>query len=270
MAKRKNNSKWKDPRKDQRSNEELFAATLKGKYDSTEPWDAVRVLRIRGTEEIFELARKSLNSKSPLVRARALDILAQMGSGKPDTERPFMNRSVSLAVRYMDDKSSMVRHSAAWALAHLRTHKAIERLIKARRDRNKNIRHAVAQGLGNPKSRDAIRTLIGLMDDRDKHIRDWATFSLSLTMKKPVDSPAIRKALRKRLDDSFADARAEAIWGLARRRDMQGLQLLLRRLSAKSWSTGDEMAATETLKLSGETPIEELRAGIEDLLARAK
>jgi hypothetical protein len=83
------------------------------------------------------------------------------------------------------------------------------------------------------------------MEDRDKEVRDWATFSISLAWPTPVDSPAIRDALRKRLTDSYSAVRAEAVWGLARRKDLQGLTLLLRRLEAKSWTMGDEIAAAE-------------------------
>src|SRR5437588_9269353 len=99
MGKSKKHTKWREFTKDPRSNEELFAESLKGKYDAESPWDAIRVLRLRGTKEIFDLVKEQLNSKRPLARARALDVLGQLGSGKPDAERPYMKRSVSLAIK---------------------------------------------------------------------------------------------------------------------------------------------------------------------------
>jgi len=108
------------------------------------------------------------------------------------------------------------------------------------------------------------------MEDKDKEVRDWATFSISLySPPPPVDTPAIRRALRKRLTEPYNAARSEAIWGLAQRKDIQGLQLLLRLLEAKSWTMGDEMAAAEILNRTGDIPISQLRAGIGKLIAKS-
>jgi HEAT repeat protein len=226
-------------------------------------------LRKRATKEVFLLAKGNLTSKDPLARARALDILAQLGAGKRDSERPYMKPSVSFAIKAMDDKNATVAHSAAWALAHLRTPKAVGRLIKAKNDRDVRVRHAVAFGLGGPSTNRAVQTLIGLMEDKDKEIRDWATFSMSLGWPTVVDSPLVRAALRKRLKDRCRGARSEAIWGLARRKDKEGLQLLLSRLEGNARSWGDEMAASEALNLSGKVPIKKLRAKLRGLLAEA-
>ena len=273
MSKKKklSNSKWKDPVKDSRTNEELFAASLKGNYDSEKPWHAVRVLRLRGTKEVFVLAKRNLSSQKPLARARALDVLAQLGFalGTSAAERPYMKRSVPLAIKGMEDKNPRVVESAAWALAHLRGPKAVSRLIKAKGHRMPSVRHAVAYVLGGLKSRAAIRTLMELMEDRDKEVRDWATFAISLAWPAPVDSPAIRDALRKRLTDPYTAVRAEAVWGLARRKDLQGLKLLLRRLEAESWTMGDEMAAKETLNRTGKLPTSQLCIGIRNLITKA-
>ena len=63
------------------------------------------------------------------------------------------------------------------------------------------------------------------------------------------------------------DARQEAIWGLARRRDPAWLQVLLDRLDAEYWIQGDEHAATDILDVPSDTPIEDLRTGLRELLA---
>ena len=103
------------------------------------------------------------------------------------------------------------------------------------------------------------------MEDADGEVRDWATFGLGTQCK--ADSPEIREALRKRTEDPYEDARSEAIWSLALRRDQLGLQVLLNRLEAESWVQGDEYAAAEILQIPCDTPIEELRAGLRELLA---
>jgi HEAT repeat protein len=101
------------------------------------------------------------------------------------------------------------------------------------------------------------------MDDVDDEVREWATFELGTQC--DVDTPEIRAALRKRLSDGYEEARNEAIWGVARRNDEQGLGLLLARLDSDHWS-GDEMAAEDILGLKSDVPVEELRHGLRKLL----
>lgn len=52
--------------------------------------------------------------------------------------------------------------------------------------------------------------------------------------------------------------RAEALWGLALRKDRVGLTLLLQRLESGSWASRDELAAQETLGADGNTPATEI------------
>ena len=82
------------------------------------------------------------------------------------------------------------------------------------------------------------------------------------------DSPEIRTALNKRLQDPYEDARREAIWGLARRKDILGLKLLLGHLESESWWGSDEYTAKEVLNLAGNTPVEDLRLGLRRLLTK--
>jgi HEAT repeat protein len=258
-----------DLRNDPRRTDELFAMSLQGDYDDDAPWDAIAALRLRGTLEVFELAKKYAKSEIPKERARALDVLAQLGAGKPDIERPYKEESIAIAIRYSQDPQPLVVHQAVWALAHLGSDEAVTKLINFKKHSDPDIRNAVAFGLAGVAGRDATKTLIELMEDEDDEVRDWATFSLGQGFP-PVDTPEIRTALRKRLDDSFADARAEAIWGLAIRKDPQGLKLLLDRLDGDNWTQGDEIAAEETLDLHDNSHIEQLRVGVRKLLAAAE
>jgi HEAT repeat protein len=249
---------------DPRTTAELFAAALEGEYDDEAPWDAVRALRLRATPEVFELAKKYCQSKNPRARARGLDILAQLGAGKPEAERPYLEESVSMAINLLKDEDSSVVHSAAYALAHLKTDKAVLALIALGHHPDSGVRHAVAYGMGGCTQPEATQTLIELMEDSDEDVRDWATFGLGSLSKE--DSPQIREALRKRLDDPIEDARLEAIWGLAQRKDQLGLKILMERLESESQVDGDVMAAKETLGVYGDMPPEELRNGLRKLL----
>lgn len=252
---------------DPRTDEELFAATLEGDYDDQEPWDAVAALRLRGTDEVFELAKRKLASQEPRLRSRALDVLAQLGARRPESERPFLKESVALAIQHTKDDSQEVVYSAAWALAHLGGDEAVTTLLLMKTNTDSGVRHAVAVGMHGVADPRAIQTLIELMEDDDEEVRDWATFAISGFP--PEDSPEIRTALRKRLQDSYEEARSEAVWGLAVRKDPQGLRILLDRLTSEKWREGDETAAAEALDADYETPVEELRSGIRRLLEGA-
>ena len=248
-----------------KSNEDLFQASLQGGYDDEAAWDAVRVLRLRGTKEVFQLAVRYCRSGVPLERARGLDVLAQLGACKPPLERSHFDESVAIAIEHLHDPAPLVVNSAAWALAHLGGDAAGSALIPMRGNSDPDVRWAVTNVLHGSDRADAIATLIELMDDQNDNVRDWATFALGTQCS--VDSTEIRDALRKRLTDNDEDARAEAIWGLARRRDEQGVRMLIAELGDPEHGRGHEMAAADTLDLPSDASTEELSNGLRKLLA---
>jgi HEAT repeat protein len=246
------------------SSEELFHATLQGDYDDEAAWDAVAALRLRGTQEVFQMAVRYCQSAVPLERARGLDVLAQLGASRPIEERPHFDECVSLAIKFLYDPDSLVLNSAAWALAHLGGESAISALIAMRKNPAPEVRWAVANGLNGSERDDAIATVIELMDDPDDNVRDWATFALGTQCK--ADCAQIREALRKRLNDTYKNVRDEAVWGLAQHKDAQGMRMLVERLSAEHWIAGDEMAAAEILDMPHDAAAQDLLAGLQKLL----
>jgi HEAT repeat protein len=111
---------------DKRTDEELFQATLQEDYEDEAAWDAVGALRMRGTEEVFQLAVRYCQSAVPLERARGLDVLSQLGARKPTSERPHFDECVAIAIAHLSDEEAMVVHSAAWALSHLMSDQAFQ------------------------------------------------------------------------------------------------------------------------------------------------
>lgn len=249
---------------DDQSNEDLFHAGLQGDYEDEAAWDAVAALRLRGTEEVFQLAVQYCRSAVPLERARGLNVLAQLGASRPDSERPHTAERVAIAIEHLRDQDELVVCAASWALAHIGGEASISALTPMRTHANPDVRLAVANGLSGSERPDAIATLMELMDDNNDNVRDWATFGLGTQC--DVDTPEIRVALRKRLGDSYDMARNEAAWGLAQRADPQGIQLLIDRMTAPDWMAGDEMAARKTLGVASDTPVEELVSGLRKLL----
>jgi hypothetical protein len=255
------------PREQVKTATELFADACQGEYDDAGGWAAVSELRLRNTAEIFQFASEHCDSANPRERARALDVLAQLGAGKPISERPWFDDSVSIAIRHLQDEDPLVVRSAAWALAHLADDRAVSALIRLQSHADAEVRWAVAFGVARREQPESARTLMTLMQDTDDEVRNWATFGLGTQCN--GDSPEIRKALRERLDDPFPDARDEAVWGLARRRDRIGLQLLLERLEGDH-GQGDEMAAAECLELDYDTPARELCRALRQALGQRR
>ena len=257
-----------------RTAEELFSASFEGDYDDDVAWEAVHTLRLRDGDEVYQLAVAYARSEMPIHRARALDVLAQLGVRAPLSEHPHFDESVAIAMAHLTDTNPLVVHSAAWAVAHLGGEVATSALVGLRDHIDAGVRLAVAFAMARSERPDAIRTLMNLMEDDDDEVRNWATFGLGnagAIAGPPVrvgtlDSIEIRDSLRKRLSDSFADVRDEAIWGLALRREPAALRLLLDRLDSTEWVKGDEMAAAEVLGLDYKASVEALRTGLRNLL----
>ena len=61
-------------RDDPRTVAELFDAALQGDYDDEDAWDAIRILRLKATPDVLDLALKQSDSPDPKARARGLDV----------------------------------------------------------------------------------------------------------------------------------------------------------------------------------------------------
>jgi HEAT repeat protein len=136
-------------------------------------------------------------------------------------------------------------------------------MLSAKDHPSPDVRLGVARGLIPGDLPETPAVLLLLMKDPDDEVRNWATFSLG--QQTQYDSPEIRSALRECLNDTFEDVREEAIWGLALRRDSQGLQALLYRFESDSWCNGDENAACDILGLR-DANVDELCDGLRALL----
>jgi HEAT repeat protein len=110
-------------------------------------------------------------------------------------------------------------------LGHLRDERAIPGLAGLASNPDEEVRRSVVHGLMGYDDDRAVEALIALSADPSEGVRDWATFALGVQIDR--DTPELRDALAARLDDPNADARAEAIRGLARRRDERALPAAL-------------------------------------------
>jgi HEAT repeat protein len=205
----------------------LFARTLEGEYEDDAPWEAVQALRRMGTRPVFDKAAEWAESAEPLVRARGVDVLAQLGKTAEHPANSFPEESYAAVVKALQREQHLQPlDSALAALGHLDDDRAVPLLAAFRSHGSPEIRFTVACSLGSyPNDALSVANLLAMMEDADGKVRDWATFGLGVLG--DVDSAQIRDALFRRLDDSNEDVREEALVGLAKRHDTRSLPMLI-------------------------------------------
>jgi HEAT repeat protein len=208
--------------------DELFALA-RSAQDEDAYWDAVSALHARGEKRTFELASVLCDSFAAGERCLGADVLGQLGAvpGASPAESEFASAAggVLLALLADEEEEPAVLSSAAVGLGHLRDDRAIPRLVELASHGDEEVRRSVVHGLMGHDDDRAVDALISLSGDRSGSVRDWATFALGVQIDR--DTPEVRDALSARLEDSDVDARAEAIRGLARRRDERALDAAL-------------------------------------------
>jgi HEAT repeat protein len=206
--------------------DELFARTLTGDYDDDVPWEAVHALRKLGTRDVFDKASQWCASDNPLMRARGIDVLAQLGKTVEHHTNRFPEEAYAITSRLLlneEDETPLI--SALTALGHLDNLAAVPLIAKFHSHPSPDIRFAVAFSLGQYANDDlSVESLLRLTEDTDTRVRDWATFGLGVLGNQ--DSSAIRDALFRSLIDSDEDVREEAMVGLGKRKDRRVLPYL--------------------------------------------
>jgi len=207
----------------------LFTQMLCGDYEDEAPWEAVHALRLIGSRDVFEKAAEWCISHDPLCRARGADVLAQLGKSKNRTNS-FPEESYSVIADLVSrENDTRPLSSAIAALGHLDNPAAVALITKFSAHANNEVRFSVACALGcYPNDPLSVAALLQLLQDENSEIRDWTTFGLGVLG--DTDSPEIREALVRCLEDSDENVREEAMVGLGKRRDQRVLPVLLRAL----------------------------------------
>jgi hypothetical protein len=95
----------------------------------------------------------------------------------------------------------------------------------------------------------AVAALIRLTRDAEPDVREQAVFALGALA--TVDGPAVREALADRLDDPERDVAAEAVFGLAVRRDPRAVSPLAGLLDAGSGEQGPRLYTLQAAAVLG-------------------
>jgi len=230
--------------------DEVFAKSLIGEYDDDAPWEAVRELQDIGTQAVFEKSVEWCRSTDPLRRARAADVIAQLGKTADHPENALPEDSfIVIASLIKIEADPRPLSSAIYALGHIGNPRAVRILSPFQIHPDAGVRFALACALGcfadDPMAVDA---LIKLTRDENEDVRDWATFGIGTLSKS--DTPAIREALFARIDDQIEDVREEAIAGLVRLKDERVLPALLNALELEDTPEEIVDAALDMLSLS--------------------
>lgn len=159
------------------------------------------------------LGRIDYNGLGPEARAEAVDALESLSRGS----------------------DSPVAVVAICSLGHLQENRAIPCVVSLAAHRDPEVRWAVASTL--PMLCDStndylvVPYVLELTRDADPHVREWATFGIG-TQLEDVDSEVVRTVLAERLKDENEDVRAEALIGLARRKDERAVAAILQAVAA--------------------------------------
>ena len=213
----------------------MFAERTDG--DNDPYWEVVAILHTRADDEVMSGMRKFAQSSSGAERAIAADVLAQVRVGNPEMERLAGDILMEMSAR---EENVEVLESLGYAWGHFYSDgRAVPFLEQLSRRPESDLRLAAAYSLpiaGTGEPEKVVPTLIRLSTDLDQDVRNWATFGLGSSTE--VDSPEIRNALAERLNDSFDDARGEALVGLAIRGDERVVDAFFRELSSVEGSVG--------------------------------
>ncbi len=184
--------------------------------DDEKAWRYVIPLHFRGTQEVFDSAIQLTKSKKVLERELGVNILSQLGI----PERAFPIKTIHYLLGLMKkEKSPTVLSAVGVAFGHLTDsddHRVVREIVFLANHNSSQVRFGAVYALSGCKQPLAIKTLIKLSADVSKEVRDWATFGLGSQI--DLNTPAIRRALRSRLNEKDDEIRGEALLGLAKRR----------------------------------------------------
>jgi methionyl-tRNA formyltransferase len=213
---------WLDPRLPERPLDELVEGAV-AEWDAADEWaPCLAALGWRGTPEVLEAVRPL--AASPDWRARSVAAYVAGEVGAPLRTFPEASAALLEEMAAVEDDPAVLAVISV-AFGHLGEPWGLDRLLALRGHPVAAVRDGVVTALGGRADPRALAALIELSSDADAKVRDWATFALGTLA--PADTPQLREALAARLDDSDAETRIEAVYGLALRGDPRAVETAL-------------------------------------------
>jgi hypothetical protein len=196
-------------------------------------------LRDCANSMVFKVAKTLAYSPNVYERELGILILGGLyelkpveGLDYPIYQRVFIEETLMIFLeRLQQEENQDNLNEIILGMGHLQDERIVEPLLPFAKHPHEDIRFAVAVAFGGETDDRAIATLIQLSQDVDEDVRDWATFGLGTMLfdddDLPIDSPEIREALYRNINDPHPDTRYEALTGLADRRDKRILPQLI-------------------------------------------
>ncbi|GAA4508973.1 hypothetical protein GCM10023191_069420 [Actinoallomurus oryzae] len=203
-------------------------------------WEILREFAADGPASLLA-GTDLLASSDPVVRAVGCDLL---GCASELHEAVRADAASALLRLAPPDTDGDLSWSIAHALGSTHDRRAVPLLVSLAAHPDPDVRLQAAQALPfMPPEEAVIGVLIRLTADQDPPVRNWATFGLGSQAE--ADAPAVREALWARVGDEEEDVHAEAVFGLARRRDPRATPLAIELLEAEQgiYSWGLEAVA---------------------------
>jgi hypothetical protein len=200
-------------------------------FDDNCRWELVDAIVTECPDDVYDAASGLLHLRDIPARTLGADILGRLVT-VDQGQRTRVSRTLRGALALERDPAPVA--SMVAALGHVGDPATLDLVFPLVAHGRPEVRLAVAfavatlslQPLG-PQSR---RALIRLSGDANSEVRDWATHALGTLS--DADGPDVRDALLARADDDCHEARAEALFGLAVRRDPRAVPHLIRALQA--------------------------------------
>jgi HEAT repeat protein len=200
-------------------------------YDEDTRWELIAGIMDECPDDVFEASTGLVRGEHERERTLGADLLGRLVGVDPEAG-PDVERALLPALQ--NECAPHAIASMVAALGHVGDPSALTQIVPLARHPDAGTRLAVAFAVTTISSRplsDEIKLcLIRLSRDEDPEVRDWATFGLGTLSNE--ESPDVTAALLARASDTYHEARAEALFGLAVRRDPRAVPHLIRALGS--------------------------------------
>ena len=202
------------------------ALTQALKEDPEAYWAAVREVRQRDAEQVFAALTSHATSEDPLLRQLVPDVLRGMPALVEKTV-PLLKQMIG------SEEDAGVLDAIAGVFTELKHGDVVDLLLPLTRHELPELRLSAMQGLVQALEK-VIDRFIELAADQDAEVRNWALFALSALVEvRPQHVCMLREVFVRHMHDPHAEAKAEAVLGLARCSDRRALDPVTIGLRAK-------------------------------------
>lgn len=222
--------------------------------DDKRYWAAVRELWARREIEILEAVYDWAASRNPGLRALVPDVLRGLG-GTSGASPPYLEETLTLFREMLArERHPDVIAAIGFANTDLADPRMAALLLPFKGHAEAAVREAVVHCLSTCPSSEAVAALLAMTRDCAVDVRGWATFWLANHLGGSgdeddlTDGPEVRKALWERTKDASPDVRADAVLGLAQRRDLDVEPLVSAALEGTGPEEPQYIEAAEVLR----------------------